>query len=166
MIEQEARVEYLDGDDAIVVVARQSACGSCTAKSGCGTALVGNLFPSRQLSMRLPNSQQAEKGDRIVIGLPETAMQLAALLLYGLPLLTLLAGAMAGQSLAESSGWSAEPAAIVGGLFGLVAGLSVVRRLGARSTMRPVMLRRIPANEPQFVGLTALRTPQPFTSEK
>jgi sigma-E factor negative regulatory protein RseC len=166
MIEQEARVAELDGDHAVVVIVRQSACGSCHAKSGCGTALVGSLFPSRQLSLRLPNNRQAAKGDRIIVGLPEAAMQLAALLLYGLPLVALLAGAVAGQQLAESSGWSAEPAAIIGGLTGLIAGLAAARRLGARTDMHPVMLRRLPSSEAQFVGLDTLHTQHTYSSEK
>jgi sigma-E factor negative regulatory protein RseC len=167
MIEQEARVEAVEGDEAVVVVARQSACGACSAKSGCGTALVGSIFPSRQLVLRMPNSQHAMPGERIVVGLPEGSLQLAALLLYGLPLLALLAGALTGQAIAESSVWPTEPAAIVGGLFGLLVGLTATRRLGAMTSgIRPVMLRRLPAGEPWFVGLDTLQAHQTNVSEK
>lgn len=166
MIEQEARVRAVDGDIAEVVVMRQSSCGSCQAKSGCGTALVGDLFPNREMALRLANTQQAQAGDRVLVGLPEAALQVAALLLYGLPLLAMIAGAIAGQWLAESLATAAEPAAIAGGLFGLTAGLVAARALGRRGDMRPVMLRRLSAGSIAFCDLELPNQPTKRSSEK
>jgi sigma-E factor negative regulatory protein RseC len=166
MIEQEARVRAVDGDIAEVVVMRQSTCGGCQAKSGCGTALVGDLFPNREMALRLANTQQARTGDRVLVGLPEATLQVAALLLYGLPLLALLVGAMAGQWLAETSNSAAEPGAILGGLFGLMAGLMAARRLGQSNDARPVMLRRLPAQAVSFCDLELPKQTTQRSSEK
>lgn len=166
MIEQEARVRAVDGDIAEVVVMRQSTCGGCQAKSGCGTALVGDLFPNREMALRLDNSQHARAGDLVMIGLPEASLQIAALLLYGLPLLTLIAGAMAGQWLAQSIGTALEPTAILAGLLGLIAGLTAARALGRRNDTRPVMLRRLSAGTIAFCDLELTKQPIKRSSEK
>jgi sigma-E factor negative regulatory protein RseC len=105
-------------------------------------------------------------GERIIVGLPEAALQMAALLLYGLPLLALVLGAVAGQTLAGADGWSGELPAILGGLLGLFAGLSAARRLGGLSGMRPVMLRCARADAPDFVPLGALQSQPKSPSEK
>lgn len=154
MIEQEARVTELQGDQALVAISRQSACGSCAAKSGCGTSVVASLFPQRSQQLRVTNTQGAEPGDRVVIGLPESGLQRASLLLYGVPLLGLLAGAAAGQQWGGS-----ELRSILGGLLGVSLGLLYVRWRSARATaLRPIMLRRLPS---AGIHLASLQPRQP-----
>jgi len=146
MIEQEARVVAIEGDQALVEIQRQSACGGCAAKSGCGTSVVASLFPQRRQTLRLDNGVQAVPGDRVIVGLPEAALQQASLLLYGLPLLLLLAGAVVGKL------WfGTEPAAILGGLSGVTLGLLLVRRIAATAggrQLQPLLLRRLPGIVP------------------
>lgn len=139
MIEQQGTVQALEGELAVVAVARQSACGSCSAKTGCGTSLIGSLFPQREQRLRLPNTVQAEPGDRVVIGLPEAGLQRASLMLYGLPLAGLIGGAALGQA------WGGdELRSVLGGVLGAVLALFAVRRWAARSAgLRPVLLRRL-----------------------
>lgn len=155
MIEQEARVVGIEGDDAVVAIQRQSACGGCSAKSGCGTSVVASLFPGRQQTLHLHNSQHAQVGDRILVGLPESALQRASLLLYGVPLVLLLAGAVVGQS------WGGtEPLAILGGLSGVALGLLVARHLtrhAGNGPMQPVMLKRLPAETVASISLQSLQ---------
>lgn len=141
MIEQQATVVSLEGDQATIAIARQSACGSCAAKSGCGTSVIASLFPQRRPHLQVPNTLHAVVGDQVLIGLPEAGLQQASLLLYGVPLLTLLVGALLGQSWGGS-----EPQSILGGLLGAGLGLWFVRWQSGRSTaLQPVMLRRLPA---------------------
>ena len=45
----------VDGNIAEIVVEKQSACGSCSANSGCGTSFLSTWFPRRQLTLCLPN---------------------------------------------------------------------------------------------------------------
>ena len=139
MIEQQAQVTALDGDHALVVIVRQNACGSCAAKSGCGTSVIASLFPQRQQQLRVANTVQAGAGDQVLIGLSESGLQRASLLLYGVPLLGLLAGALLGQLWGGS-----EPRSILGGLLGASLGLWIVRWRSRRgSGLQPVMLRRL-----------------------
>lgn len=154
MIEQEARVTALDGDHALVTVVQQSACGSCAAKSGCGTSVVASLFPQRQQQLRVANTQQARVGDRVMVGLPEDGLQRASLLLYGVPLLGLLLGATTGQSWGGS-----ELHAILGGLLGASLGLWFVRWRSTRADgLQPVMVRRLPS---EGISLASLQPRQP-----
>lgn len=154
MIEQEARVTAVQGDQAQVSIVSQSACGGCAAKSGCGTSVIASLFPQRQQQLRVTNSHHAKPGDRVLIGLPESGLQRASLLLYGVPLLGLLGGALAGQHWGGS-----ELQSILGGLLGASIGLWFVRWRSARGAgLQPVMMRRLPA---ATVSLTDLQPRQP-----
>lgn len=61
-------------------------------------------------------------GQRVVLSLDEAQLTRAALLGYLLPAALLLAGAVMGETLG-----SGEPAAALGALFGLAAGLLITR---------------------------------------
>lgn len=127
MIEEQASVVAVADGMAEVATLRRSACGSCNAKSGCGTSILAAWFPQRQLTFRLPNQVGARPGDTVVVGLDEARLQRASVLLYGLPLLGLLAGAVIGEAIVGHLAASAELGAVSGGLFGLTAALVFVR---------------------------------------
>ena len=127
MIEEQARVVRLDGDLAEILIQRQSACGSCNVKSGCGTSLLANWFPQRRLTLRLNNHIHAQAGDMVVLGLDEATLQRSSLLLYALPLAGLLLAAIAGEQVFGFLGLPKELGAVLSGLLGLIAALLYVR---------------------------------------
>ena len=127
MIEEQARVVRLDGDLAEILIQRQSACGSCNAKSGCGTSLLANWFPQRRLTLRMDNHIHAQAGDMVVLGLDEATLQRSSLLLYALPLAGLLLAAIAGEQVFGFLGLPKELGAVLSGLLGLIAALLYVR---------------------------------------
>ena len=127
MIEEQARVAAVRQDLAEIVVEKQSACGSCAAKSGCGTSLLSAWLPKRQMVIRLKNEIGARPGDRVVVGLDEAQLQRGSLLLYALPLAGLILGALAGEALFPFFGLSAELGAVLTGLCGIIAALAFVR---------------------------------------
>lgn len=127
MIEEQARVVRLDGDLAEILIQKQSACGSCTAKSGCGTSLLANWFPQRRLTLRLNNHINAQAGDMVVLGLDEATLQRSSLMLYALPLAGLLLAAIAGEWAFGFLGLPKELGAVLSGLLGLIAALLYVR---------------------------------------
>lgn len=135
MIEEQATVVSVDGEMAELAIARRNACGSCTAKGGCGTSLLSSLFPQRQLRLRLANTVGARPGDRVVLGLDEGQLQRGSLLLYAVPLLGLLLGAIGGENLLLYLGGPQELGGVAGGLLGLIAGLSVVRERGRQARL-------------------------------
>lgn len=101
MLEEEGVVVSVRGESAQVRVQQRSACGSCSARQGCGTSLLASLFPRRERVFMARNPLAARVGDHVVIGLRESDLQLASVVIYLLPVLGLIAGAMLGSWLAE-----------------------------------------------------------------
>ena len=126
MLEEEGVVLAVNGNIAEVTTRKKSACGNCAARNGCGTSLVESLFPARTRSFRAHNGVQARKGDRVVIGLDESALQTASLLIYLVPLLGLIGGALLGTWLGTDG--HGELSSILGGIGGFFISLAAVRR--------------------------------------
>ena len=130
MIEEQARVVAVDADRAEILIHRQPACGSCSAKRGCGTSLLASWLPRRRQTFWVKNQTRAKAGDTVVLGLDETTLQKGSLMLYALPLVGLIAGAMAGERGFDFLGLSQELGAAVVGLLGLIAALAYVHHKG------------------------------------
>lgn len=132
MIEENARVVRVDGEYAWVETGRRGACGSCSAEKGCGTASLGRLFNPGPVQVRAQNRAGAREGDAVVVGLQDEILVRSSLVVYLLPLVFMLAGAMMAQALAKSEGWVA-----LAGLAGLGAGFAVVALFGRRAARNP-----------------------------
>jgi len=149
VIEARAMVVHCEGDLADVETEGLTACGKCSAGQGCGAGVLARVFGSRRSRLRVVNTIQAARGEMVVIGVPETGLVTASLLLYMAPLLGLILFALLGQVVAESLGYSAAewPSILAGGI-GLAVGLAGARRLGRSerrlTRTRPVVLRREP----------------------
>lgn len=145
MIEEQARVVGVQGGIAEIVAEQPTACGSCSAKGGCGTSLLAGWFPRRRLVFRLRNDIGAAVGDSVIIGLDEGYLQRGSLLLYAVPLAGLLLGALAGEALSMRIGWASELTAVLSCLLGLTTGLLLMRRLttapGGRTDQGVSLLR-------------------------
>lgn len=112
MIEEQVVVTSLTPEGAWIEGVQQSACGSCSAKAGCGQHALSQL--GRKVSLWLPNegfdkdgrgeSVSLRVGQQIVVGLPEGAILRSTLVLYGVPLFTLVIGAVLGNVLGGELG--------------------------------------------------------------
>lgn len=147
MIEESAVVTATDGEFAKVETRRATSCGSCGAKSSCGTSALAKVFGNRSTVVEVLNPIGAVSGDRVIVGLEESALTRASFFFYIVPLLLLLAGGMLGQWIAELADFqSTEPLSILCGLLGLLAGLAWLRRFASRtsrsSAYQAVILRR------------------------
>jgi sigma-E factor negative regulatory protein RseC len=153
MIEQHARVTAVDGDLIELHTEAQTGCHACGAKSGCGSGLIAQMFPARfNQRLRLGGSHlrvAPRPGDQVVIGIDERYLQKSSLLLYAVPLLGLIAGAILGQSL-----WGTELASILGGLLGLSTTL-VLNHWGAAWLLRqaPNAVRILRVETPPAVAV-------------
>lgn len=110
MIEEQVVVTEITLDGAWVEGIQQSACGSCSAKAGCGQHAMSQLGRKVTLWLGFDNSltgdfkQDLEVGQQIVVGLPEGAILKSTLVLYGVPLLSLVLGAVIGNALGGELG--------------------------------------------------------------
>lgn len=159
MLEEEGIILSVDGSVAEVVAETKSTCGSCAVKSGCGTSLLASLFPQRKRSFRADNPVSARTGDRVIIGLDESALQIASLLVYLAPLLGLIGGAIVGTWLApQLAPDMVELFSIISGVAGFSLVLLLVRKispwLSGRGRYQAIVLRIL---KPEIVSLDHIK---------
>lgn len=104
-MKEQALVIGIQGNQALVMIKRTSACGSCGA-CGMGT--------KDELRLMLPNNVNAKPGDTVLLDLSTGRGMNAALIAYGFPLLMLIVGAALGYMLPGWLGWSFSPDAAAG----------------------------------------------------
>ena len=155
MLTETGRIVALDGDRAWVETLRESACGACAARSGCGHGLINSALPGSSRGLvraRLPEGlrQRLAVHDRVELSLPEGSFLRAAATLYLLPLLAALAAALAGHALLVPAGTSAGGGDLTVGLCaaaGLLLGLGAVRALARGASrdgaMEPLITARL-----------------------
>jgi sigma-E factor negative regulatory protein RseC len=144
MMEQEAIVARIEGDQAYVEVAGAgSGCGRCHEAGGCQSGVLGQIFRRAPRQFRMGNSIGAAPGERVVVMVADGAMLRAALLTYLVPVVLLIIGAFAGTILGGAA--SADAGALLGALLGLavaVAAGHVIHKGPAGEAMRPILLRK------------------------
>ncbi len=144
MLETRAIVIRLEGAEAIVEARHGGGCGHCSSEGGCGSGKISQLFCTEPRYFRVRNGIDARVGDEVQVSVGEGVLLRSAAILYGLPLLLLLAGGMAGaQWPGDAAGRDA--AAAVGALTGLAIGFLVAKRLAssrlAISSVAPSIVR-------------------------
>jgi len=132
MLQEWGRVVAVQDDAVWVETIRQSTCGACSARQGCGHGLLSRDAGARRGLVRVLSGKQLRAadcavGDEVVLELPEDVILRGSLLVYMLPLLGLLAGAASMQGLAPAPGAQADLLTALGALLGLGTGLAVVR---------------------------------------
>ena len=100
---------------------QQSACSSCNARSGCGQHSLSKL--GRKMRLWVNTEQAFAVGEQTVLSLPEGSLAKSALVLYGLPMLSLLLVSLLGHAA------FGEPGALVAGAAGLLLGLWGARQI-------------------------------------
>lgn len=92
-------LDALHGDEAILRPdGRNSSCPQCAAGQGCGASLWYQRFLKKDQQLHLPrsiliiNSIAPNIGDRFLLSIPADTLSLAALILYGMPLLAFFVG--------------------------------------------------------------------------
>ncbi|WP_144244463.1 SoxR reducing system RseC family protein, partial [Pseudohaliea rubra] len=98
MLRETGRVVAVEACSVWVETIRKSTCGACAARKGCGHGLLERYASGRRGLVRvLPGSRLAPADcridDQVIIELPEDVVLRSSLIVYALPLMTLLAGA-------------------------------------------------------------------------
>lgn len=150
MIEEGATVTRTEGQWAWLQTERNSSCGKCAARSGCGVSLLNKLGQPRQQWVKALNRANASSGDHVIVGIEEHALVKGSAMVYLSPLLGLFGGAALGEALAPwNSLMSVDASSILLGLGGLAAGLYHLWRYSRRNNndprYQPIVLRTQPA---------------------
>ena len=125
MIRETGRVVAIEDDGVWIETIQQSACQSCVAEKGCGQRLIAKMTGKTTAIRALPGHcdlSRISMNDQVVIGIPEHVVVNGSLLIYLLPLLTMIAGAILADNLS-----SGDLSTALGGMLGLMAGSLAVR---------------------------------------
>ena len=148
MIEETALVVKCEGEFAWVEAQRKTACGQCAANKACGTGVLAKIWGQKTAQMKAINKVHAHKGETVLVGLQENALVQGSLIIYLLPIVSMILFAIFGEQMAEQ--WqlaSAEASSIVFGLIGfLIAGIFVKlfsRHIQSDTRYQPVILKRL-----------------------
>lgn len=122
-IQEEGVVVAVAADGVWVETQRQSGCQSCSSRGGCGVGIMQKALNRRRHTVRVQTNLPVQVGDHVRLLLPAAALVQASLLMYFLPLLGLIVGAVVGQTLLGSNG-----AAMIGAAIGFFAVLLFIAR--------------------------------------
>jgi len=126
MIEQQAIILSTENQgenpSATIEIVRETACELCGKTRGCGNALWGKIFAHKTTSFKAENSIDAKVGQSVIVGIDEKAVMKSALLLYIVPLVTMLIGTILASQIS-----STDFVAMIGAAAGLVVGFFWVK---------------------------------------
>jgi len=142
MMQEQAVVVAINGQKVSVETERQSSCGQCSARSGCGSALLGKFFNRNKQHLIVETDLSLVVGDKILLGLDENALLRGSFIVYAIPLLMMLLLPMiVGQFVLS------EAVSILSAAVGFSAGIIYVKYFSivARSeeNFSPVVLKRL-----------------------
>ena len=153
MLTEHGTVVAMEANCVWVETLRQSSCGSCNARAGCGHGMLNSALPgsSRGLVKALlptDRSLQLDLHDTVEIALPEASFLRAAALLYVLPLLTTVAAAVLADQFWVAEGGvqaAADLRVVVAAALGLGGGVLALRVASRRAEASPAL-------QPQVTG--------------
>ncbi|MFO7550135.1 MAG: SoxR reducing system RseC family protein [Haliea sp.] len=122
------RIVAIESDSLWVETIRKSTCGACSAQKGCGHGLLNRIRDGQRGLVRvLPGTfslADCRINDEVSISLPDEVILRGSLIVYMMPLLAMLAGAVAGSHWLP---WSQDLAAVAGAAVGFAGGVALVR---------------------------------------
>lgn len=146
MIEENATVVALKDQKVLVEVQRRSTCDACSAKNGCGTAVLDKVLGKKRTQFWLERDRELKVGDRLTLGLQETALIKGSLAVYFLPLLLMIVFAILGVTVAgQLALQNSDGVSIAFALIGFAAGMIWLRIFSHRASTdkryQPIILR-------------------------
>ncbi len=137
MIEDIGRVVRVADDKAFIEVERSSACASC------GLQEAEELAAGGKVVFEAYNMVGAEIGDRVRVQVRTGAFTKASLYIYGVPVLFLVIGAVAGAYAATILKRSTDTMSALFSIGGLIVGfivLFLLRKRGNKTEYMPVVV--------------------------
>jgi sigma-E factor negative regulatory protein RseC len=132
MLEIRAIVLHVQGENASVQPLSSGGCGHCDSEGGCGSGTLTKLFcSSKPRQFKVHNEICAKVGDEVCVSIPDGVLLRGAMKMYVLPLILLLAGGLAGVTLAGEVAVR-DAYSVTGAGIGLLLGF-VLARLSPRA---------------------------------
>lgn len=117
-----------------------SGCGSCNARTGCGSHLLNELGPKSEHQLKIAITHPLEPGQKVEVGISESSLLCSAALVYLTPLAGLIAGGALFQALFITDAFTAL-GAISGAGLGFLLARRVAIRIDGKSDYQPTVLQ-------------------------
>lgn len=117
-----------------------SGCGSCNARSGCGSHLLNELGPESEHQLKIAISQPLEPGQKVEVGISESSLLRSAALVYLTPLVGLIMGGTLFQALFVTDAFTAL-GAILGAGLGFLLARTVAIKIEGENDYQPTVLQ-------------------------
>ena len=118
-------VSRIDGEVALVRVLRGTACDNCSSSGACKS-----LGGGRDMEVEANNIVGAEVGDRVRVEIPSSSVAKMAFLVYLIPIMSLVLGAMLGMEIGATVSLDPELCALGTSLACFSVAFFIVRRIG------------------------------------
>ncbi len=86
-----------DGFEVELSCEQKTSCSSCASQKSCGTGIVSKAVGSKALNWTLQTNKLVKIGQIVEIGFPERSLILSAMVVYIVPLMAMILGAVIGQ---------------------------------------------------------------------
>ena len=146
MMEEPAKILKVRDGEAYISALRQSSCGHCSARSGCGTSVLSRYVGTRSMQMWVDDPIGVNVDDEVVIQLPEAGLFRASFLFYLFPLILFIAFAIFGEYMTGVLELDTEALVVAFAAAGLFAAFLWLRRAEKKiihdNHLRPVIIKR------------------------
>lgn len=124
---EEGLVTQVDNQFAWVNTKSKLSCSSCKVESTCGNGILEKYLAGKIFVSKIPNKLNAKVGDEVKIGIKNSSITKASLMIYWLPLLGLILGSYLGQLLFQK-----EVLIILIGFTGFFISFLIIRLLNKK----------------------------------
>jgi len=135
IVDTRGRMAWVESDN-------QSACGGCSLSKGCGTKALSGYFHKKMPPLEIVNDFGGVTGERIEIGIYNSTILKVSALIYLMPLVGLIMGALTGESLGGGD-LSSMIFGAVGFTFGYYISKSLYISKHLASSVIPVFLKKL-----------------------
>jgi sigma-E factor negative regulatory protein RseC len=126
---------------------RTATCQGCTAKDSCGT-----MHRGQEMMVEVPNTIGVQPGDYVVIGIETKPVMLLTFLVYVVPIICLVTGALLGDAVAPLIRINPSFLAMVLGFSAFGAAFVVLHKKSdffhQKQGYKPVLIRKTKSNVP------------------
>lgn len=145
MIEESVVVVAIEDDILVLQAQRKSSCQSCSVQKGCGTSVLSQWLGKKSIEFRVKNTTGAKLGDNLTVGIAENSLLKGSLMVYFLPLITLIFAAALMDWWLDPMHYARDLWIIGAGVSGLISGVYLARShfsAASGENLRPVILRK------------------------
>jgi sigma-E factor negative regulatory protein RseC len=127
MSTEEGTITKVFADMARVKVRRSSMCDICKCKSACST-----LSDTEVMEAEALNTANARPGDRVLLNIPSKSLWKISFVIYMLPVIFLISGAIVGMRLARIYSLEPELGALILGVMGCIISVLMIKLFAKR----------------------------------